>query len=204
VLSRTGVAADEKHELTSEPSSDFPVPFFRSLAGSGAARIVASSSDCRLLDAFDIGDSGSLKARGWSVQNMSRISTLSSTFTDGYERTAELASHLNRASWGLEVPEGCTGLVLRKVYDRFHGRQRARVLVDEEFKGYWYEPYQDRRHRWGVTDFGLVLNPAQSGRAVQIAVDPPPGTPLWSISRYEMYGLFDGTLQRLAAESPEV
>lgn len=203
LISGTGLVSDDRHEINSEPSSAFPIPFFRSLASApptnrphscetdiGRALVVPATSACRLLDAFDFGDADALKARGFQVQNMSKLSRLSSTFSDGVAREGYVASHLNRATWRLAVPENCNGLILRKLYDRFHGRQRARVLIDGEFKGYWYEPKEDRVNRWGMSDFGLELSGPSRARTIEITIDPPPGTPLWSVSRVEVYGHF--------------
>ena len=165
-----------------------PLPFFRSVRGRGRIEIVQSRTVCRLLDRFSIADAAALKARAWQVQNMSDLFPLSSTFSNGERREGLVASHLNAATWTLRVPNDCRGLLIERLYDPFHGRQRARVLADGRFAGMWYSPIEDRVHRWSVSRFGLEL-PGEC-EEVRITIDPPPGTPLWSVAEISVYGLF--------------
>jgi hypothetical protein len=184
VSTGSSVILDDRSEL----AEIGPAPFFWRADGEGSAEIVAGTGAYRLIDAFDIDDEAALGQRDWQVQNISKLSRLESCFPDGTQRSAHVASHLNRASWSLRLPEGCSALILRKLYDRFHGRQRARVLVDGAFAGWWYEPRQDRKARWHVSDFGIPPELVSGKDSVRITVDPPSGTPLWSVSRIEAYG----------------
>ncbi len=188
IESQSAVLPDNRHE----PSFITPLPFFMGLEGSGTAQVVKSSTTCSLIDAFDIDDSDALKARRFTVQNMSKLVELDSCFPDGTHRRAMVASHLNKASWFIEVPPDSDGLLLRRIYDRFHGRQRARVFIDGAYAGYWYEPEQDRECRWHVSDYGIAAHFGSGKSVIEIAIDPPPGTPLWSISRMEAYALSHG------------
>ena len=81
------------------------------------------------------------------------------------------------------------GLILRKRFDRFHGRQRARVFVDGQFAGWWYEAGENRIHRWGVTDFGIDGRFTKGKDSVLITIEPPAGVPLWSVSRLDLFAL---------------
>jgi hypothetical protein len=181
---------DGKREPTPEPSADLPVPFFRSAQSSGEMKIVRSSTRCVLIDKFAISDADALKRRDFQVQNMSDITPLDSFFTDGDAYEGMVASHLNTASWTCSIPAGATGLRIRKLYDRFHGRQRARVLVDGEFAGWWYEPQEDRVTRWAYAETGIAARFLEGKSGVRLAIDPPPGTPLWSVSELETFALF--------------
>lgn len=145
-------------------------------------------AEWRVIDAFDIADLEALKARQWRVQNISERFPLESTFPDGTSLIGTTASHLNAAHWTLAwngEPEA--RLVIRKVYDRFHGRQRARVLIDGRLAGMWYEPVEDREHRWGAGEF-VIAEPLPPG-PITITIDPPSGTPLWNVGRLEMFAL---------------
>ncbi len=192
INSESPILLDGRHEPTRDASEALPLPFLMGIEGTGSAQIVSSPVACSLLDAFEIADSTSLKERRFSVQNMSKLVSLDSCFRDGTQRVASVASHLNRASWFLELPPDSQGLLLRRIYDRFHGRQRARVFIDGENLGYWYEPEQDRECRWHVSDFGVPASVVQGKNVAEISIDPPPGTPLWSISRMEAYALSHG------------
>lgn len=167
-----------------EPEGPFPapvwLPFYESIQGAEAA----ATAPWRLERALHlaVGDEAGLKAAGWRVRNASKPEELSSAFADGSPRTALKSAHLNEAVFTAEIPEGAHGLRLRKIYDRFHGRQRARVLVDGEFAGWWHLPAQNRAARWAVADF-FVAQPFVQGRTgLEITLDPPASVPLWDWS----------------------
>jgi hypothetical protein len=165
-----------------------PVPFFRNAR---ASRLHVSPSPFRSVrvDRWRIGDAAGLKARGWKVQNVSKVVSLESAFDDGTPYVAPVACHLNAASWRCAIPADNHGLRLRKTYDRFHGRQRARVFIDGEFAGWWYEPLENRTIRWGIAEFGIPVELTAGKEAVQITIDPPAGSPLWSVSEFEVDAL---------------
>ncbi len=185
----SGAAVDERHEPSPSPSPNLIVPFFRLVDGAGRAAVVLSSSVCDRIDHFNVWDEDALKARGFKVQNMSRLVDLDSCFTDGTTRSAPVASHLNAAAWSQQVPPGCRGMILRKTYDRFHGRQLARVVIDGLPAGWWYAPLQDRSRRWAVTDYGVPRELVEGKSSIRIVIDPPAGTPLWSFSTIEVFSL---------------
>lgn len=168
--------------------AEAPVPFFRSAR---ASHLVISPAPYRSVpvDRWRIDDVAGLKARGWQVQNVSKVVALASAFDDGTPHQAPVACHLNAASWRCAIPADNVGLRLRKVYDRFHGRQRARVFIDGEFAGWWYEPRENRTFRWGVAEFGIDAALTAGKEVVQITIDPPAGSPLWSVSEFEVNAL---------------
>lgn len=185
------VQIDNNHRWVQPGHLHHPVPFFRGFQTKGHAEVwIDETAQSKRLDRFEIGDPEALKARNWKVQNISKARTLDSTFEDGTQLSATLASHLNLASWNLDLPAGLAALRIRKTYDQFHGRQRARVFVDGEPVGWWYEPFENRIHRWAVADFHVPKRFLEHKDAIQISVDPPAGTPLWSVSSLEMTGIF--------------
>lgn len=185
------IAVDGRHEPAPKPSPRLPAPFFRRVDGLGTATVLrADGPRCEPIDAFDVADADALRRRRWKVQNMSRLNVLASAFADGTTREAAVASHLNAASWRVAVPSGCRGLILRKFYDRFHGRQRVRVFLDDAFAGWWYEAGENRRLRWAVSDFGVPGQLVEGKAEVTVTLDPPAGAALWSVGRMEVFGLF--------------
>ena len=181
---------DDRHEFAPLASYETPVPFFTSLAGSGKATIVVDAlQQCRLVEAFDIWDKPNLARLRFKVQSMSSVVELDSTFADGERRKAGVACHLNAAQFDAAIPPENHGLRLRKIYDRFHGRQRARVMVDGQFVGWWFEGGEDRKNRWHVSDFGIPAEITQRLESVRITIDPPAGVALWSVSRMEIFAL---------------
>ncbi len=187
------VEIDGRKRPCPSPSLEWPVPFYAEVRGAGSARVIPFEVPLRRerIDAFGVDDEAALMARGFQVQNISKLSVIDSMFENGEPRCAPVASHLNRAIWTLALPEGVRGLILRKTYDRFHGRQRARVLIDGDPVGWWYEPSEDRTARWGISDFGVPERFVRGKAEVQITVDPPAGVPLWSVSLVEAFGIFD-------------
>lgn len=192
IESATGFSVDDRHEQAPEPDFDFPVPFFRKIVGPGTRTILpCKGMRCDLVDDFAIGDERALKERDFKVQNMSKLTELSSTYPDGTPRSAVVASHLNVASFSVSIPGENRGLILRRTYDRFHGRQRARVHVDGDFVGWWFDGGEDRQSRWHVSDFGIPQGVSAGKSTIQIAIDPPAGVALWSVSRIEVFALID-------------
>ncbi|MCG9893912.1 MAG: hypothetical protein MH204_00370 [Fimbriimonadaceae bacterium] len=70
-------------------------------------------------------------------------------------------------------------------HDRFHGRQRARVLVDGQPVGVWLRPHQNRSERWG-TDLFLISGADLPGPDFRLELDPPAGTPLFGLGRLRL------------------
>lgn len=169
------------------PTPDLPIPFFRYVQ---AERLRLSPALVRtvLVDRWRIDDLSSLKSRGWKVQNISKLVELESIL-NGQPHRAPVACHLNAASWICPIPPENLGLRLRKTYDRFHGRQRARVFIDGEFAGWWYEPQEDRLRRWGISEFGIPDGLTAGKAEIEITIDPPAGSPLWSVSAFEVHAL---------------
>lgn len=170
------------------PVPGFPVPVFAEAVGEGMV-IGAQAKPVSRIDHFRIDDVAARKARDLKVQNLSDIGWLVAPDEFGDSREGPVASHLNTMSWSIEVPAAVTGLRIRKRYDRFHGRQRARVLVDGRPVGWWYEPVQDRVRRWASADFGFPIGCSREPRVVRISVDPPAGVPLWSVGELEVWAV---------------
>jgi len=100
-------------------------------------------------------------------------------------------SHLNRMAFDISIDPQNVGVVLRRTYDRFHGRQRARVLVDGVPIGYWYAPIEDRKNRWAEDEFFIPIGFTAGKSKVRIEIDPPAGTPLWDVSEYLVFAVKD-------------
>lgn len=120
----------------------------------------------------------------WSAQNASAVEELDSCFLDGSPHRAPVMSHLNLASWTITLSEPANALIIRKLYDQFHGRQRARALLDGSFAGWWHLPWQSRTCRWAWAECPLP-GPIPAGDHI-LGIDPPSGTPLWSVSEIEV------------------
>jgi hypothetical protein len=87
-------------------------------------------------------------------------------------------------SFTLKLDASNSGVLLRRVYDQFHGRQRARVLVDGVCVGTWYAPEENRHSRWAERDFFLPASFTKGKETIEVEIDPIAGTPLWSVAEY--------------------
>lgn len=186
VLAATHPFIADGYEVAAEaPSKTFPQPFHREIESEFPVEVVVTNDrPAQLVDSFLISDPEALKKRGWRVQNISAVVEL-----DSNDVVGKVASHLNRAHWRVSIPSDNCGLLLQKSYDRFHGRQRARVLIDGQFAGWWYEASQDRASRWWKTSFGIPAEMTRGKSEIEITIDPPGGVPLWSVSSYELFAL---------------
>lgn len=153
-------------------------------------RVPTTKSQELVLDTFSIFEAKLVSNRNWTVQNLSAPHFLESQYEDGTKHSDNVASLLNACSFDVRVPANCIVLRISKTYDQFHGRQCARVWCDDDFKGLWYLPRQNRAQRWAKAWFGFEIEPTPDEKIVRITMDPPGGTPMWSMSDISVVGLF--------------
>ena len=95
---------------------------------------------------------------------------------------------LNDMVFQIDLDQGQQTIVIDRLYDRFHGKQRARVSVwsiPEKVllhDGIWYEPQEDRLKRVANSRYAAILSATSS--SVQVVIAPPSGAPLWSMIKY--------------------
>src|SRR5690606_12691041 len=132
-------------------------------------------------DRFLISDPDAQKERQRKAQNMRDTFPLAPrAFLDG-ARPGIHAAHLNVAGWEAGLPFACSALLVRKVYDQFHGRQRARVMVNGDFAAWWYEPAEDREQRWASSQVVFSSPHLSRPGPITLSIDPPSGTALWDV-----------------------
>ncbi len=139
-------------------------------------------------DTIDVCCDKSRQIHNLKVQNESDVYELNSQF-DQESASGKHRSHLNRMSFTLFLSKQNNGIVIRKTYDRFHGRQRARVLAERKEVGYWYLPKEDRNVRWAQSDFVIPKVFTKNKAQIVITIDPTAGSPLWNVSCYEVFCL---------------
>lgn len=138
-------------------------------------------------DRVDPCDEASREAHGWAGQNETAILRLESRFDPSSAIVAGThRGHLNGASFDVTVDNATPRVRLRRTFDRFHGVQRARVLVDGAFVGIWRSYTEDRTCRWAEDDFPLPPAATRGRDRVRVTIDPMPGTALWDAARYRV------------------
>jgi len=188
IVSGDAAATDGNRRRSLNPSPEFPIPVYRTIDSEGWFGVIdARPDDWQLVSEWTIVEALAGKGTRFQIQNLSRIEDLSSEFEDGTPCTLPVASHLNALRWKCVVPAFADSLRLRKTFDRFHGRQRARVLIDGEPAGIWYIHDEDRDRRWAHAEWGCDFRADPISRTLEIAVDPLAGTPLWSVARTEVW-----------------
>ncbi|MCA1947156.1 MAG: hypothetical protein LDL55_03450 [Armatimonadetes bacterium] len=139
----------------------------------------------RETDRVDPCDDACRDAHGWVGQNETAILPLESRFDpEGPLEAGSHRGHLNGVSFDLALDASAACVRLRRRYDRFHGVQRARVLVDGRFAGVWRSYGEDRACRWAEDDFPLPAEATRGRVAVRVTIDPMPGTALWDAACY--------------------
>ncbi|MFN8139689.1 MAG: DUF2961 domain-containing protein [Fimbriimonadales bacterium] len=149
----------------------------------------------RKTDELSVTDPASRSEHNVTVQNETEIDKLSSSFEGvlfGIPVAARTRSHLNRMTFDLTIGADSEGALLRRMYDQFHGRQRARVLIDGQFVGWWYSPCENKTLRWAESDFFIPRRFLEAKAKVVVTIDPPAGSPLWNASKYEIFSITKG------------
>lgn len=154
------------------------IPVIHQVTGTGLSFLSAGLKSVRL-DHFSF-TKAEIKSRGGQVTNLSEPAA----FTP---EAPPAASLLNRAEWPLELPTGTVALALRKSYDRFHGRQRCRILINGKAARWWHLPQENRLHCPGEAWISVPLHGITG--SITLALDPPAGVPLWSIGELEIRAL---------------
>lgn len=165
---------------------ELPIPFYESAVSASGFKYIPSRLCGLVTDSLGIHDGEALKNHDFVVQNMSTVFPLDSSFEDGTRNQGHVASHLNAAELDVKLDPDNYGVVLQKVFDQFHGRQRARVFVDGEFIGWWYEPRENRRARWSISRFGVPQTHTKGKSSLRLRIEPPAGVPLWSVGRLDV------------------
>lgn len=163
--------------------------FFEECIAEGRFLYYSSAALPKLVrtDVVNVCEESSRRSHRVTTQNESKIFELSSEFEmPGNELTALHLSHLNKMRFEIQVDTANCGVLLRRAYDQFHGRQRARVIVDGEFAGWWYNPEENRTKRWAERDFYISQEFTAGKSKLEVEIDPPAGSSLWSVSSYEV------------------
>ncbi len=136
-------------------------------------------------DRVDPCDDASREAHAWIGQNETAILALESRFgQEGPVECGRHRGHLNGASFDLAIDPAAPAVRIRRTFDRFHGVQRARVLVDGAFVGVWRSYTEDRACRWAEDDFPLPPAATRGRERLRVTIDPMPGTALWDAAGY--------------------
>lgn len=165
-------------------SRQMPIPFFQECHPIGSASILAGRTRNSSAGGWKMANIEELRANGLTVQNLSKPEELTATWSNGTVETRTMACHLNEMRWSIHSDRPVKGFVLFRTYDAFHGLSQARVFVDDRLAGRWFCGEQDRVNRWRIATFGVEFPGPIPAGGFTVAIDPPAGAPLWSVSEY--------------------
>jgi hypothetical protein len=190
VASEGATIIDDGTQLFGAVHPSVPVPFFRRVWSAGQLEVMIEPSiECIALDRWHVFDGEARKKFDVIARNQSKEFPLESTWPNDEPYACRTQSFLNGIEWTQPLPPNCCGLRLERTFDQFHGRQRARVLIDGEFATWWYDPSENRRHRWNRSECGVGQKFVAGKPNVRICLDPPAGVALWNMSEVRVYAL---------------
>lgn len=176
----------------------FPIPFWRGYEATGHVFEVPSPQVFKYEDIHATEMEG---RAAWGFQADAETAPyrvlntlpniLAMSATDTTARGTTYRAHLGVARFRVELRPGCIGLRVSKEYDRFQGRQRARVWVDGQFVGVWSAYEEDRSNRAFYSEFSVPPECLTGKSEVEIAIDPPSGSPLWTWEYYTVWALIN-------------
>lgn len=145
-------------------------------------------------------DSSHTETRGsrLSFERASAPESLAVNDAEGTPKGEAFRSVLGRAFFSIDLPAEADYLIMRRTYDAFHGMQRARIFVGGDMAGWWHQPEEDREKRWAQDDLILPVAQGIRGQRVEVSLEPPAGSPLFSIARIECWATIP---QRLSTTS---
>lgn len=146
-------------------------------------------------DEFVLADHASRETHSANLRNVSEGEALVSEFEGRWCATRvkdTVYSSLGKTEFDLRIDPANQGVKLRRRFDHFHGRQRARVLVDGQLVGTWFTVEENTAHRWAERDFFLPERYTNGKSRIRITIDPPASSPLFSHARYWALCLLPG------------
>lgn len=179
------VIVDEMSQFSPEETALSPIPFLDGVISDSPFQYVSIEStfaECLHVSAQSLKEEASLSA----IKNTSRPLVIPAP--DGTEEQGVM--QLNDMSFTFDVPTSHATLVIDRVYDRFHGRQRARVIVSDCADGraisdsLWYDQSESRSDRLAKSRF--VASIGEHSGNLLLTIAPPSGAPLWSFVSYRI------------------
>ncbi|MGF6886255.1 hypothetical protein ABIA39_000222 [Nocardia sp. GAS34] len=156
--------------------------------GSTAFLYTSASPAAAPGDRIDLADRNSRAAHAYSDPGAVRYPLVSQ-----YEGTADtvpvpgtVCATSAPITFRTAIPPGNTGVVLERTGDQDRAYQSARVLVDGTPIGTWLQPRRNTIHRWLDDTYVLPAAATANKRVLTITLEPTPGSPPWTASRYRV------------------
>jgi hypothetical protein len=145
-------------------------------------------------DSFDVCDDASRDAHHLESMTETRLPPLTSAFEGrAYQMPVTMCHHQHPGpvTFTLAVSPANAGVLLRRMFDQSHGRQRAVVRVNGASVGTWYVAESNATLRWAERDFFIPPSVAAGLSSLTITIDPQPepdlaaNPPPWDAASYQ-------------------
>ncbi|MDP8255632.1 MAG: DUF2961 domain-containing protein [Candidatus Alcyoniella australis] len=162
-------------------------------------------------DEIDVGQPNSEAAHDAQFVDSKRLNTTKYYFEGDQDLAPALDNgRLTRGSeqWTVRIHPDNDGLIIRRLSDMGHDRQRAQVLVDGEPAGIWYQARTNRVKRWIEDEFFVRPELTRGKRELRITLEILGGPDArWSAHHYWIDTLHQEIASRiegLAAEQESI
>ena len=126
-----------------------------------------------LSDELDVGDPVSRAAHQYQSVGAEETGELTSFF-EGDDDDVSVSDHgyrvETRSEFLLTIDPANAGILLRRQYDQFQGRQRAEVFVDNSFAGIWYDVFENPVLRWAESDIALPASLTRGKNRIHVRI----------------------------------
>ncbi|MFC1888607.1 glycoside hydrolase family 172 protein [Thermodesulfobacteriota bacterium] len=151
----------------------------------------SEGSRLRLTDTFDVGDAADESAHDYTALEANFSGPLTSFYEgeDDEEPVTDSGMAVRgESTFTIAIDQDNIGIILRRKYDQFNGRQQAEILVDGLSAGRWYTPERSETLRWAEDDFSLPASLTSGKTAVQVTIRPEGAVP-WTEFFYRVYSV---------------
>jgi len=142
-----------------------------------------------LTDELDLGEAVSREEHGYEAVDGEDTGEVASFFEGDDDNVSVVDQGYRvetRSEFSLEIHPQNRGVLLRRQFDQFQGRQRADIYVDGEYAGVWYDVYENPVLRWAESDFPLPASLTAGKTRVRVRVVNQGAVP-WSEFGYEAF-----------------
>ena len=138
-----------------------------------------------------MGDPADEAAHGYTAPSSQETGQITSYFEGEDDQIAATDSGravATESSFTVSIDPGNEGVLLRRLYDQFHPRQQATVLVDGVNIGIWYSPESSMTLRWAEDDFMLPVSATAGKSKVRVTIQVESKVP-WTEFAYGAFSI---------------
>lgn len=155
----------------------------------------SEGSRLRLTDTLDVGDAADEDAHGYTALEADFSGPITSFYEGEDDEESVIDSGMalrGESRFTVAIDQDNIGIILRRRYDQFNGRQQAEILVDGLTAGIWYTPESSETLRWAEDDYVLPASLTSGKTDIEITIRPEGAVP-WTEFLYQVYSVLSET-----------